>query len=73
VHARNYADLPLFDLIFGTFYNPRDFAPQAGLYDGASTRVWDMLRFRDVSSAQPQAVEINGRLRPALGHGDHGA
>lgn len=49
VHARNYADLPLFDLIFGTFYNPGDFAPATGFYDGASTRIGDMLRFRDVS------------------------
>lgn len=49
VHARNYADLPVFDLLFGTFHNPRDFAPEAGFYPGASSRVSDMLRFRDVS------------------------
>jgi sterol desaturase/sphingolipid hydroxylase (fatty acid hydroxylase superfamily) len=49
VHARNYSDLPLFDLLFGTFHNPRDFAPAAGFYDGASARVGEMLLFRDVS------------------------
>lgn len=49
VHARNYSDLPLFDLLFGTFHNPRAFAPAAGFYDGASTRVGEMLLFRDVS------------------------
>jgi sterol desaturase/sphingolipid hydroxylase (fatty acid hydroxylase superfamily) len=37
VHARNYSDLPVFDLLFGTFHNPRDFAPQSGFYDGASS------------------------------------
>lgn len=49
VHARNYADLPVFDLVFGTFFNPRDFAPANGFYDGASRRVPEMLAFRDVS------------------------
>jgi sterol desaturase/sphingolipid hydroxylase (fatty acid hydroxylase superfamily) len=58
VHARNYADLPLFDLVFGTFYNLRDFAPQAGFYDGASARIRDMLCFRDVSMAQPNAIDM---------------
>jgi sterol desaturase/sphingolipid hydroxylase (fatty acid hydroxylase superfamily) len=51
VHAGNYSDLPLFDLLFGTFHNPRDFAAETGFYDGASSRVADMLRFRDVSTA----------------------
>ncbi len=50
VHARNYADLPVFDLLFGTFHNPRDFAAESGFYDGASSRLVDMLVFRDVSS-----------------------
>jgi len=49
VHARNYSDLPLFDIFFGTFHNPRDFAPAAGFYDGASSRLGEMLLFRDVS------------------------
>jgi sterol desaturase/sphingolipid hydroxylase (fatty acid hydroxylase superfamily) len=30
VHARNYSDLPLFDLLFGTFANPTRFAPAIG-------------------------------------------
>jgi sterol desaturase/sphingolipid hydroxylase (fatty acid hydroxylase superfamily) len=55
VHARNYADLPIFDIAFGTFHNPRDFAPWTGFYDGASARIGDMLRFRDVSAAPAAA------------------
>jgi sterol desaturase/sphingolipid hydroxylase (fatty acid hydroxylase superfamily) len=51
-HARNYSDLPLFDLVFGTFHNPRGFAAHQGFYDGASARVSEMLRFRDVSVAE---------------------
>lgn len=51
VHAWNYSDLPLFDLLFGTFRNPRMHAPQQGFHDGASLRVAEMLAFRDVSRA----------------------
>jgi sterol desaturase/sphingolipid hydroxylase (fatty acid hydroxylase superfamily) len=56
VHARNYSDMPLFDLLFGTFYNPRDFAGETGFYHGASRRVGDMLGFRDVSKPPTAAV-----------------
>jgi sterol desaturase/sphingolipid hydroxylase (fatty acid hydroxylase superfamily) len=50
VHAGNYSDLPIFDLLFGSFRNPRDFAVAAGFHDGASARVAEMLGFRDVSA-----------------------
>lgn len=50
VHANNYADLPIFDLIFGTFKNPKDYADENGFYTGGTYRVIDMLRFKDVSS-----------------------
>jgi len=55
-HRDNYADLPLFDIVFGTFDNPRDFAPSNGFYDGASLRLADMLLFRDV--AKPGAERV---------------
>ena len=50
VHRYNYSDLPLWDIVFGTFRNPAAFAEKAGFYDGASTRVVDMLLARDVST-----------------------
>lgn len=49
VHAWNYADLPLWDMVFGTFRNPAVIDAEAGFYDGASERVAEMLAFRDVS------------------------
>ena len=55
IHAGNYADVPVFDLLFRTFHNPRDFAPQAGFADGASSRVVDLLLARDVSGARASA------------------
>lgn len=53
-HRDNYADLPLLDVLFGTFHNPADFAPATGYYAGASARVADMVLCRDVSSLQAQ-------------------
>jgi sterol desaturase/sphingolipid hydroxylase (fatty acid hydroxylase superfamily) len=50
VHAYNYSDLPVFDILFGTFRNPRDFAPLQGFHDGASARLGDLLLWRDVAS-----------------------
>lgn len=49
IHAFNYADLPIFDILFGTFKNPKEFAAEAGFYPGASSRVLAMLAGRDVS------------------------
>ncbi len=49
VHAKNYSDLPVFDILFGTFDNPSTFADETGFYDGASTCVIDMLLMKDVS------------------------
>jgi len=50
VHRDNYADLPVVDMLFGTFVNPRGFAAETGYYDGASARVPEMLLCRDVTS-----------------------
>lgn len=49
VHTGNFSDLPVFDLIFGTFHNPPGFAAEAGFWPGASRRVLDMLCCRDVT------------------------
>jgi sterol desaturase/sphingolipid hydroxylase (fatty acid hydroxylase superfamily) len=49
VHARNYADLPLWDILFGTFVNPRmAWTGQAGFERPLSGRLIDMLLMRDV-------------------------
>ena len=48
IHAYNYADLPLFDLLFGTFNNPEGYEHETGFYHGASTRLREMLTFRNV-------------------------
>jgi sterol desaturase/sphingolipid hydroxylase (fatty acid hydroxylase superfamily) len=57
IHKYNYSDLPLFDILFGTFRNPATFDHPTGFYEGASHRLLDMLRARDVSSAPDQESE----------------
>ncbi len=49
IHRYNYSDLPLWDIVFGTFRNPAAPQERAGFYPGASTRLAAMLAFRDVS------------------------
>ncbi len=48
IHKYNYSDLPLFDILFGTFQNPKAYEHETGFYDGASKRVLDMLMFKKV-------------------------
>ena len=50
LHRYNYSDLPIFDILFGTFRNPTGFEMDTGYYDGASARVMDMLLCKDISS-----------------------
>lgn len=50
VHAFNYSDLPLFDIILGTFKNPKEFSIETGFYTGASSRIGEMLLFKDINS-----------------------
>ncbi|GAB4287033.1 MAG: sterol desaturase family protein [Ignavibacteriaceae bacterium] len=49
IHKHNYSDLPLFDILFGTFYNPEDYKYETGFYPGATDRIAEMLMFRDIS------------------------
>lgn len=59
LHRYNYADLPLWDIVFGTFLNPETSARlKAGFYHGASSRIGAMLVGRDVSKPAADEVEV---------------
>jgi len=60
-HASNYANLPVFDILFGTFKNPKLFSADAGFYHGASYRIWEMLLGLDVS--KPRVVASPASVR----------
>jgi sterol desaturase/sphingolipid hydroxylase (fatty acid hydroxylase superfamily) len=48
VHAYNYGNFPLWDILLGTYRNPATFGDEAGFWDGASSKVGSMLLGRDV-------------------------
>lgn len=48
VHRYNYADLPWFDMLFGTYRNPRQAPELAGIEDGGSDRIGDLLLGREI-------------------------
>src|SRR5262245_27366199 len=49
LHTYNYADLPVWDMLFGTFHNPRRWQARCGF--GAKEHwVWTMLRGIDVTA-----------------------
>jgi sterol desaturase/sphingolipid hydroxylase (fatty acid hydroxylase superfamily) len=50
LHKFNYSDVPIWDILFGTFYNPKVYEHENGVYDGASNRMTDMLLLRDISN-----------------------
>lgn len=43
VHRWNYSDLPLWDIVFGTWRNPRHWDGQAGFHDRGSLKLWSLL------------------------------
>ena len=49
VHAFNYGDLPIWDLLLGTFNNPATFEGLCGFESPADRRVGAMLAFADVN------------------------
>ena len=49
IHKYNYSDLPIFDIIFGTFKNPKSYEHETGFYDGASSKIVQMLTFQDIN------------------------
>jgi sterol desaturase/sphingolipid hydroxylase (fatty acid hydroxylase superfamily) len=49
VHAYNYSELPVIDMLFGTFRNPPAFQGRCGLGAGSEARVADLLLGRDVA------------------------
>jgi sterol desaturase/sphingolipid hydroxylase (fatty acid hydroxylase superfamily) len=48
LHSFNFADLPLWDMAFGTFRNPRRWEAACGLGAEGETRLLDLLRGVDV-------------------------
>jgi sterol desaturase/sphingolipid hydroxylase (fatty acid hydroxylase superfamily) len=57
IHAYNYSDISLFDILFGTFRNPKGYNHESGFYHGASARIADMLTFKDISMEETESED----------------
>ncbi|MAM38027.1 MAG: desaturase [Altererythrobacter sp.] len=51
-HSQNYSDLPVWDMLFGTFHNPRNFEGECGFAESHELRLGDMLLGRDVHRSE---------------------
>ena len=49
-HTNNFGDLPIWDMLFGTFKNPKKFTGRCGYESWREDRFEDMLVFRDLHS-----------------------
>ncbi len=59
-HSQNYADLPLWDWMFGTLKNPRTSPAHCGFTPDREQRFQDMIAFRDVhASPSKKPLPIN--------------
>ena len=68
IHARNYSDLPLWDMVFGSFQNPQSFEGKVGYQLPSGPSATDMLLMRDVNACAPgpqAAKDSKGYLPPA--------
>lgn len=58
IHAYNYSGLPIYDILFGTFRNPKTYENRTGFHFGASSQVLDMILFKDISSKTEPNEEV---------------
>lgn len=68
VHASNYSDFPLWDMIFGSFANPAVFAGEVGFDPPADRRSLAMLLGTDVdveTEPPPAVISLGAHIRNA--------
>lgn len=53
IHGFNYANLPIWDILFGTFQNPKTWDEPVGFYAGSSKQTIRMLLGHDVADDGP--------------------
>lgn len=56
-HRNNYGDIVWWDMMFGTYENPRDFRHRCGFDDPQEQRLLEMLAYRDVHADAEQSSD----------------
>lgn len=54
VHYSNFSDLPFWDMLFGTFKNPKTYKGKCGFKTEREQEIWKMLAFKNVNNPYPQ-------------------
>jgi sterol desaturase/sphingolipid hydroxylase (fatty acid hydroxylase superfamily) len=54
VHSYNYGDLPLWDMLFGTFCNPQRWHPPCGFGADGEPRLLAMLAGKEIAKPEPR-------------------
>lgn len=60
-HTQNYGDLPIWDIVFGTYHNPKSSPKKCGFDSDKENRFGDMLAFRDVHALPPTCTGCRKR------------
>jgi sterol desaturase/sphingolipid hydroxylase (fatty acid hydroxylase superfamily) len=66
-HTGNFADLPIWDMLFGSFKNPRTSPSRCGFDEWREDRFEDMLAFRDVHAPGAEQTEPLRLLPTCIG------
>jgi sterol desaturase/sphingolipid hydroxylase (fatty acid hydroxylase superfamily) len=66
-HTNNFGDLPVWDILFGTFENPHEAPKRCGFDPWREDRVADMLAFRDVNEPSAESREPLRLLPTCIG------
>lgn len=69
LHGYNYGDLPIWDILLGTFRNPKAFNGEVGFDDGSAQRMGAMLAFADVNESEygPASRGVSRDTEPVVG------
>jgi len=65
VHAFNYGDLPVWDMLFGTYRNPSAFQGAVGFDTPATDRLGAMLAFVDVNEPVAGPASLGRNVGPS--------
>jgi len=60
-HTENYADLPIWDILFGTYHNPKQSPLKCGFDSDKEARFGSMLAFKDVHQLPPTCMGCRKR------------
>ena len=60
-HSQNYADLPIWDLVFGTYHNPKELPKRCGFDEEKEAAFGSMLAFQDVHKLPPTCFGCSKR------------